>query len=144
MIKLSSSTVGRIMLGKEFHHFTSIDQPLHKIPLAIAEALALNKKIASRGEWYHHLPFGDPKRLKDIQQYMEQQIEESITEAKRNGAEDLPLQDAALKAANVIGELIISSSLRIVCLGAIDQHTHAIRARRVREDCVGAQRRLSR
>ncbi|KAK9352947.1 cytochrome P450 [Lipomyces doorenjongii] len=106
MLKLSSGTVGKIMLGKDLQHFTSVDAPLSRIVLAIAEVLAINKKISSRGEWYSHLPFGDPKRLKNLQQFMADQIQEAINEAKSNGTEDLELQDAALKAANVVDYLV--------------------------------------
>lgn len=105
MLKLSSGTVGKIMLGKDLQHFTSVDAPLHQMVLAIAESLSINKKIASRGEWYSHLPFGDPARLKNLQKVMADQIQEAINEAKSNGTEDLPLQDAALKAANVVGQI---------------------------------------
>ena len=104
MLKLSSGTVGKIMLGKDFGHFTSVDAPLHKLVLAMAEILSINKKIASRGQWYAHLPFGDPVRLHNLQHFMHEQIEDSIRTAKASGTEDLPLQDAALKAANVIGK----------------------------------------
>lgn len=107
MLKLSSGTVGKIMLGKDFEHFTSVDAPLHRIVLAIAETLAINKKVASHGAWYSYLPFGDPKRLKDLQHYTAKEIQASIDEAKSNGEEDLPMQDAALKAANVIGKFMI-------------------------------------
>jgi cytochrome P450 len=107
MLKLSSGTVGKIMLGKDFGHFTSIDAPLHKTVLAMAEQLAVNKRIASRGEWYAHLPFGDPVRVKNLQAFMLDQIQEAINEAKSNGTEDLPLQDAALKAANIVGKISI-------------------------------------
>ncbi|KAK9234437.1 cytochrome P450 [Lipomyces kononenkoae] len=106
MLKLSSGTVGKIMLGKDLEHFTSVDAPLHRIILAIAEVLVINKKISSRGEWYAHLPFGDPKRLKNLQQFMADQIQEAIDEAESNGTEDLELQDAALKAANVVDYLV--------------------------------------
>jgi hypothetical protein len=68
MLKLSSSTVGKIMLGKDFQHSTSVDAPLNRIVLAIAEVLAINKRIAIRSEWSSHLRFGDPKRLKNLQQ----------------------------------------------------------------------------
>ena len=104
MLKLSSNTVGKIMLGKNLGHFHSVDAPLHRLVLAMAESLAINKKIASHGEWYSHLPFGDPKRLKDLQHFLGEEIEGAIRDAKSNGEENLPLQDAALKAANVIGE----------------------------------------
>jgi hypothetical protein len=103
MLKLSSATVGKIVLGIDFNHFTSMDAPLHKMPLAIAHSLALNKKITSMGEWYAHLPFGDPKRLRDLQAFMSNEINKVIQETKGNGTEDLPLQDAALKAANLVG-----------------------------------------
>ncbi|KAK9364637.1 cytochrome P450 [Lipomyces kononenkoae] len=106
MLKLSSGTVGKIMLGKDLQHFTSVDAPLNRIILAIAEVLAINKKISSRGAWYSHLPFGDPKRLKNLQQFLADQIQEAINEAKSSGTEDLELQDAALKAANVVDYLV--------------------------------------
>ncbi|SMR50637.1 unnamed protein product [Zymoseptoria tritici ST99CH_1E4] len=106
MLKLSSGAIGKIMLGQDFEHFSSVDAPLHKMVLAMAEVLSINKKIASRGEWYSHLPFGDPARLKNLQSYMAEFIETSIKNAKSNGTEDLPLQDAALKASNVIDYLV--------------------------------------
>jgi hypothetical protein len=56
------------------------------------------------GEWYSHLPFGDPKRLRDLGQEIADTIITSMKEAKGSGTEDLPLQEAALKAADVIGE----------------------------------------
>lgn len=105
MLKLASGTVGKIVLGKDFEHFTGIDAPLHRIVLAIAESLSINKKIASRGAWYSHLPFGDPVRLRNLQDFLHGEIEDAVREAKSNGTENLPLQDAALSAANVIGML---------------------------------------
>ncbi|KAI0204142.1 cytochrome P450 [Astrocystis sublimbata] len=105
MLKLSSGTVGKIMLGKDFQHFTSVEAPLHRIVLAMAEMLSVNKKIQSHGEWYSHLPFGDPAKIKHLQAFMRSQIEEAIRDSKANGTENLPLQDAALKASNVIDYL---------------------------------------
>jgi hypothetical protein len=43
-------------------------------------------------------------------------VNESIANAERGGVEDLPLQDAALKATNMVGEYFINpfcSSLSI-------------------------------
>ncbi|USW53726.1 Putative cytochrome P450 [Septoria linicola] len=105
MLKLSSGTIGKIMLGQDFEHFSSVDAPLHMMVLAMAEVLSINKKISSRGEWYSHLPFGDPARLKNLQKYMAEFIEQSIRDAKSSGTEDLPLQDAALRASNVIDQI---------------------------------------
>lgn len=103
MLKLSSAAVGKIVLGQDFRHFESVDSSLHRLPLAMAELLVINKKIASMGEWYSHLPFGDPKKLRDLQQEIGSTIVKSMEEAKASGTEDLPLQDAALKAADVVG-----------------------------------------
>ena len=103
MLKLSSAAVGKIVLGQDFHHFDSLDAPMHRLPMAIAESLVLNKKVSTMGEWYSHLPFGDPKRLRDLGQEIADTIITSMKEAKGSGTEDLPLQEAALKAADVIG-----------------------------------------
>jgi hypothetical protein len=103
MLKLSSAAVGKIVLGQDFHHFDSLDAPIHRLPMAIAESLVLNKKVSSMGEWYSHLPFGDPKKLRDLGQEIADTIITSMKEAKGSGTEDLPLQEAALKAADVIG-----------------------------------------
>ena len=73
--------------------------------VAIGEVLSLNEKIASKGEFYAHLPFGDPKKLQDLQKWQAQQIEEAIKHHESSGDSDLELQDAALEAANVIDYL---------------------------------------
>lgn len=103
MLKLGSQAVGKLTLGLDFHHFTSADAPVHDMVHLIAEMLSLNKKVTSKGDWYSSLPFGDPKRLKDIKARIEGMVEESIQNAARGGEEDLPLQDAALKASNMVG-----------------------------------------
>ncbi|OQE40858.1 hypothetical protein PENCOP_c005G04447 [Penicillium coprophilum] len=102
MLKLGSQAVGKLTLGLDFQHFTSPDAPVHDMVHLIAEMLSLNKKVTSKGNWYSSLPFGDPKRLKDIKSRIESMVEESIENAARGGVEDLPLQDAALKATNMV------------------------------------------
>jgi hypothetical protein len=103
MLKLGSETVGKLVLGMEFKQFTNADAPLHPFVLAIAETLSLNKKVATKGEWYGKIPFGDPAKLKNLKQWEADQIEQVIKGCKASGTEDLPLQDAALKASCVIG-----------------------------------------
>ena len=71
----------------------------------IAEVLSLNKKIASKGEVYASLPFGDPKKLHDLQEWQHQQVDEMIKHHESSGDNDLELQDAALEAANMIDYL---------------------------------------
>ncbi|GIK00086.1 hypothetical protein Aspvir_004101 [Aspergillus viridinutans] len=102
MLKLGSQAVGKLTLGLDFEHFSSADAPIHEMVHLIAEVLSLNKKVTSKGDWYASLPFGDPKRLKDTKARIEQLVEESVQNAQRGGVEDLPLQDAALRAANMV------------------------------------------
>ncbi|OOF94472.1 hypothetical protein ASPCADRAFT_208155 [Aspergillus carbonarius ITEM 5010] len=102
MLKLGSQAVGKLVLGIDFQHFSTMNAPPHELILLIAESLELNKKITARGDWYAKLPFGDPKRLKDIRGQVWAIVDESIQNASRGGIEDLPLQDAALKAHNMI------------------------------------------
>jgi cytochrome P450 len=104
MLKLGSQAVGKLTLGIDFEHFSSADAPIHEMVHLIAEVLSLNKKVTSKGDWYASLPFGDPKRLKDTKTRIVQLVEESVQNAQRGGVEDLPLQDAALQAANMVGE----------------------------------------
>lgn len=118
MLKLGSQAVGKLTLGLDFHQFTAVDSPLHDMVHMIAEVLSLNKKVTSRGNWYGRLPFGDPQRLKNLRREVEQMVEESIRNAERAGVEDLPLQDAALQASNMVGksECFFSLSFFFLCL----------------------------
>ncbi|KAJ6096930.1 hypothetical protein N7486_007676 [Penicillium sp. IBT 16267x] len=102
MLKLGAQAVGKLTLGLDFHHFASPDAPVHEMVHLIAELLSLNKKVTSKGDWYSNLPFGDPKRLKEVKKRIEDMVETSIQNATRGGSEDLPLQDAALKASNMV------------------------------------------
>lgn len=114
MLKLGSQAVGKLTLGLDFEHFNEPDAPLHEMVHLIAEILSLNKKVTSRGDWYGRLPFGDPQKLKRAKARVEQLVEESIQKAERGGIEDLVLQDAALKAANMVGRFCASSSIECI------------------------------
>jgi cytochrome P450 len=104
MLKLGSQAVGKLTLGMDFQHFSSSDAALHEMVHNIAEVLSLNKKVTSKGDWYSSLPFGDPKRLKVLRARIEDMVDESVQKASRGGVDDLPLQDAALKASNMVGK----------------------------------------
>jgi cytochrome P450 len=112
MLKLGSQAVGKLTLGLDFQHFTSPDAPLHEMVHLIAEILSLNKKVTSKGNWYGMLPFGDPQKLRQARTRVEELVESSIKSAARGGVEDLPLQDAALTASNMVGEYWLTSKLR--------------------------------
>ncbi|KAG0158709.1 hypothetical protein PDIDSM_6228 [Penicillium digitatum] len=102
MLKLGSQAVGKLVLGMDFKHFSAVDAPTHELVNQFAELLELNKKVTARGSWYAKLPFGDPKRLQDTRCRIFEMVNESIQNASRNGIEDLPLQNAALQASNMI------------------------------------------
>lgn len=104
MLKLGSQAVGKLTLGLDFNHFTSVNAPLHKMVLDIAELLELNKKVSTMGSWYAYMPFGDPKKLRDVRHELEVQMNEAIKRVTPNGVEDLELQDAALKASCIAGQ----------------------------------------
>ncbi|KAK5628325.1 hypothetical protein RRF57_004040 [Xylaria bambusicola] len=101
MLKLGSQAVGKIVLGMDFEHFKSVDASPHEMVRLIVEMLELTKKVSSMGTWYAKLPFGDPKKLRDVQARIEELMTEAINKAAR-GSEDLDLQEAALKAENMI------------------------------------------
>lgn len=69
--------------------------------------ILLHVLIAIEGQWYAALPFGDPERLRKIEKYMVGQVEEAVARAESAGNEDLPLQEAALRSANVIGTYLL-------------------------------------
>ncbi|EFX05854.1 cytochrome p450 monooxygenase [Grosmannia clavigera kw1407] len=102
MVKLGSQAVGKITLGIDFGHFAGPDAPMHEMVSLIAELLSLNKKVMSRGDWYRSLPFGDPARLRAVRARIEAIFDESVRSATAAGVEDLPLQTAALQAANMV------------------------------------------
>jgi hypothetical protein len=102
MLKLGSQAVGKLVLGMDFEHFDSVDAPLHEMVLSIAHLLELNKRIASMGAWYAKMPFGAPRQLHKLKDRIAEMMGESIAKASK-GLEDLELQDAALKAENVVG-----------------------------------------
>ncbi|KAE8344686.1 hypothetical protein BDV24DRAFT_126999 [Aspergillus arachidicola] len=106
MVKLASQTIGSFSLGKDFGHFDSIDTPLHPIVTNIASLLSLNKKITARGEWYRHLPFGDPARLRHVQHTIYTLLQEAIDEVAGSGIADAPMNEAALSASCVVDYLL--------------------------------------
>ncbi|KAI0399875.1 cytochrome P450 [Xylaria palmicola] len=102
MLKLGAQAVGKIVLGLDFKHFETPESQPHEVVSRLAEILALNKKVCSRGAWYAKMPFGDPAKLKYSFQRIHDMIGESVARAESGGTEDLELQEAALKASNMV------------------------------------------
>jgi hypothetical protein len=133
MLKLGSQAVAKLTLGLDLQHFSHVDAPVHEIVRLIAETLHLNKKVTSYGSWYANLPFGDPKALKVKKARMEVLIEEQIAKASSGGVEDLPLQEAAIKADNMVGKLIRSLLERRLLPLNTFLHSHRLRSPRNRQ-----------
>lgn len=106
MVKLASQTIGKFSLDTDFEHFNEVDSPLHPIVTNIASLLSLNKKITSRGEWYRHLPFGDPARLKLVQKTIYTLLQEKIERVKGSGIDGMPMAQAATEASCVVDYLL--------------------------------------
>ena len=101
MFKLASQAVGKLALGEDFAHFTSVDAPLSPIVRNVGEMLELNKKVASKGAWYSHLPFGDAARLKETKLAFQDECERATKKAQSTQSGDLPIAEAALKADSI-------------------------------------------
>ncbi|CAG7952940.1 unnamed protein product [Penicillium nalgiovense] len=106
MVKLASQTIGKFSLGTDFGHFADVNAPLHTIVTNTASLLSLNKKITARGEWYRHLPFGDPARLKLVQRTIYSLLQEKIDLVKGSGIDGMPMNQAAVKASCVVDYLL--------------------------------------
>jgi cytochrome P450 len=107
MLKLSSTIIGKLVLGFDFDHFSSPDAPMHDVIQLIVKSLELNKRISSVGQWYGKMPFGSPLMLMHCRWRIFQIVNQAIEEASI-GIEDLELQDAALKAKHLIGTSTVS------------------------------------
>ncbi|UKZ72470.1 hypothetical protein TrVFT333_000099 [Trichoderma virens FT-333] len=101
MMKIGSQAVGRLVLGLEFGHFTSVDAPLHEFVTKVTSVVELSKRVTSIGSWYTNMPFGDPKRLRDNMKEVRRILLEASKKASK-GIEDLELQDAALQSQNLV------------------------------------------
>ncbi|KAK1773874.1 cytochrome P450 [Copromyces sp. CBS 386.78] len=108
MVKLASQTVGKFVMGYDYHHFDAVDSPVHPIVSNFVYVLALNKKVTARGGWYQHLPFGDPAKLKALRRITYAQLAEAVESAPSSGIENLnlPLAEAATKASCVADYLV--------------------------------------
>jgi hypothetical protein len=120
MLKLGSQAVAKLTMGMDLEHFSKVDAPIHEVVRLIAESLHLNKKVTSYGSWYASLPFGDPKALRVKKDRMRVLISEHVAKAERGGVKDLPLQEAAVQAANMVGMLDTLGKSNIV----LNHHLH--------------------
>jgi cytochrome P450 len=105
MLKLASQTIGKLCLGLDFGHFDSPDSPVDPIIGDIASMLVLNKRVTSKGDWYAALPFGEPKKLKDMQRRTYERLQGAMDTVDSKDKPDLPLHEAALKASCIVDYL---------------------------------------
>ncbi|TAQ85331.1 hypothetical protein B7494_g6339 [Chlorociboria aeruginascens] len=106
MFKIGSTAIGKLALNMDLHHFDSVDAPLHDLVQTVGKHLELNKKVSTMGDWYSHLPWGAPKELKENKIHVKELIDAAVVNLVGNCTEDLPIQDAALKASCIVDYLV--------------------------------------
>ena len=109
MLKMASETVFKFALGYNAHQFDSPDSRLDELVVLIAQSLALNKKVTSRGSWYAKLgaiPYTSANELRNITSKLWSILNEAIDKAPKGDTEDdLELNSAALGASCVVDYL---------------------------------------
>ncbi|KAI1498749.1 cytochrome P450 [Biscogniauxia marginata] len=101
MLKLGAQSIGKVVLGTDFGHFSSPDVNLSDLPQKIIDLLEVNSKLIAMGSWYSALPFGHPKRLRQLLAEVHA-MTDKLAENAVKGNGDLDLQEAAVKAYNVV------------------------------------------
>ena len=102
MLKLVSSAIGKLILNQQFKSFDDVDAPQPRIVQALDELVATNNKVRTKGQWYSHLPFGEPKKLRELNIEIKKMIEDAIESCEGLGVENLPMSDAALQASSIV------------------------------------------
>ncbi|KAE8327964.1 cytochrome P450 [Aspergillus sergii] len=80
-------------------------EEVHDLVTSIQKTLQLKKKVASKGDWYAKVPFGDPKELDRTQKRVVQLLNDAFDSCPKSGDEDLPINEAgrmALVAPNML------------------------------------------
>ncbi|KAK1977272.1 putative cytochrome P450 monooxygenase [Colletotrichum cereale] len=105
MFKMAGQIVWRVVVGQDLEHFKTPSTPPAPTIRLFGEFLSLMKKTSLRPKWYGRLPFGDPARLRVVQQMLWDDVERAVTESTATGGEEalLPLSDptSALRASSV-------------------------------------------
>ncbi|TLD18566.1 hypothetical protein PspLS_10159 [Pyricularia sp. CBS 133598] len=97
MLKLAGQVIWKTVFGADLAHFESLDSKLYKTIHRLGEYLSLMKRILPRSPWYGHLPFGDPRRMREARDLVWAGVGEAIEQAC-TGGKDLALHEAALHA----------------------------------------------
>jgi len=104
---MGSTAIGKLALDMDLHHFDSLDAPLHDLVRTVGENLELNKKVSTMGDWYSHMPWGAPKQLKENKAHVKELVDAAVANiVKTRGTEELPIEDAALKASCIVDYLV--------------------------------------
>lgn len=97
MFKLAGQVIWKTVFNADLGHFDSIDAKPYKTIHHLGQYLALMKRVSLRPPWYGHLPFGDPRRMREARDLVWAGVGEAI-ERGSTGGKDLPLHEAALHA----------------------------------------------
>ncbi|WYZ42698.1 hypothetical protein EsH8_VI_000397 [Colletotrichum jinshuiense] len=103
MFKMAGQIIWRVVVGQDLEHFKAPNTPPGMTIRLFGEFLSLMKKTSLRPKWYGSLPFGDPARLRVVQQMLWDNVEKAIDECTTADEGQLPLSDptSSLRASSV-------------------------------------------
>lgn len=106
MFKMAGQIVWRVMVGQDLQHFAKGANTPPGLPIRIfGEYLRRMKQMSLRPKWYGALPFGEPKKLKDVHDALWANIADQLAICSTPGTENevLPLSDptSSLRASCV-------------------------------------------
>ncbi|KAM3417222.1 hypothetical protein BST61_g5481 [Cercospora zeina] len=107
MFKLASQIIWRVILNQDLKHFESIKTP-PALPLRLfGQYLSLMKESSLRPQWFKHLPFGEPARLRVVRQQMFDECEKALHEIVDTKRPALALKDPeSAQKANCVADFL--------------------------------------
>jgi cytochrome P450 len=107
MFKLASQIIWRVVADQDLHHFDKLQTP-PALPLRLfGQYLSLMKKSSLRPQWFKHLPFGEPARLRVVRQQMFDNCEEALNASIDKDGPKLSLSDpTATQQASCVADYL--------------------------------------
>ncbi|KAI6274852.1 hypothetical protein MCOR27_007222 [Pyricularia oryzae] len=99
MFILAGQIVWKTVFGADLGHFNSIEAKSYKTIHHLSEYLALKQRLSLRPPWYANLPFGDPRRMREVRHLLWAGVDEAIEQCCTDACTDekeSPLYKGAL------------------------------------------------
>lgn len=107
MFKLASQIIWRVVLNQDLNHFETPNTP-PSLPIRLfGQYLSLMKKSSLQPQWFKHLPFGNPAKLRIVRQQLFDTCENAMSASIDKDGPPLSLSDpTALQSANCIADFL--------------------------------------